>query len=78
MAITIDTPSASDLLAEGCLTLGEVADVLGTSVRTVQRLVASGRLRKLPLGRLVRVTPAELQRLLEGRSHPADPFENSV
>lgn len=57
--------------AGACLMLDHVAVHLGVSVRSVQRLIASGRLRKLPLDRLVRIAPAELLRFLEGRPHAA-------
>jgi excisionase family DNA binding protein len=43
------------------LTLDEAAAVLRVSVRTVQRLVASGQLRPIYVGRLPRFTEAELQ-----------------
>lgn len=43
------------------LTLDEAAAVLRVSVRTVQRLVASGQLRPVYVGRLPRFTQAELE-----------------
>ena len=46
------------------LTLDEVAAVLRVSVRTVRRLVASGQLRVVKVGRLPRVTESELQAYL--------------
>lgn len=50
------------------LTLEHVAWVLGVSTRTVRRLVASGRLRKLPLDRLVRISPDDFEAFLN--AHP--------
>jgi excisionase family DNA binding protein len=43
------------------LTLDEAASVLRVSVRTVQRLVASGQLRPIYVGRLPRFTTTELE-----------------
>lgn len=43
------------------LTLDEAAAVLRVSVRTVQRLVASGQLRPIYVGRLPRFTEKELE-----------------
>lgn len=55
---------------ELCFTVEQVAEILGASARTVQRLIAAGKLRKLPLQRLVRIAPAELERLLAGKPIP--------
>lgn len=72
MTFTLDTFNMADAaLTERCFDLDHVAVHLGVSVRSVQRLIASGRLRKLPLDRLVRIAPAELLRFLEGRPHAA-------
>lgn len=43
------------------LTLDEAAAVLRVSVRTIQRLVASGQLRPIYVGRLPRFTMTELE-----------------
>jgi hypothetical protein len=53
-----------------CLTLGDVASMLGLSVRSVQRLIAAGRLRKLSLNGAARIAPSELARFLEGGPLP--------
>jgi len=43
------------------LTLNDVADRLQVSRRTVERLVAAGRIRIVRVGRLIRVTERELE-----------------
>jgi len=43
------------------LTLDQVADQLQVSRRTVERLVAAGRIRIVRVGRLIRVTERELE-----------------
>jgi excisionase family DNA binding protein len=43
------------------LTLNEAADALRVSVRTVQRLIASGQIRPLHIGRRTLVTEKELE-----------------
>jgi excisionase family DNA binding protein len=43
------------------LTLNEAADVLRVSVRTVQRLIASGQIRPVHIGRRTLVTEKELE-----------------
>jgi excisionase family DNA binding protein len=40
--------------------LGEVADYLGVSIRTVRRLIARGELRAHRVGRSLRIQDAEL------------------
>jgi excisionase family DNA binding protein len=45
-------------------TLTEVANLLQVSVRSVQRLIASGRLRAIRVGRLPRISDAELDAYL--------------
>jgi excisionase family DNA binding protein len=42
------------------LTTDDVAEILGVSARTVRRLVASGQLRPVYVGRLPRFTEAEV------------------
>jgi excisionase family DNA binding protein len=46
---------------ERLLTTDDVAVILGVSVRTIRRLVASGQLRPVYVGRLPRFTEAEIQ-----------------
>ncbi len=48
------------------LTIDDVAFALGVCTRTVHRLIASGRLRKLPLQRAVRVSLNDLKQFLAG------------
>ena len=43
------------------LTTNEVAAMLGVSSRTVRRLVASGQIRPVYVGRLPRFTEAEIE-----------------
>ena len=43
------------------LTLNEAADALRVSVRTVQRLIASGQIRPVHIGRRTLVTEKELE-----------------
>lgn len=49
---------------ERLLTTEDVARVLGCSPRTIRRLIASGQLRPVYVGRLPRFTDAELQAYL--------------
>jgi excisionase family DNA binding protein len=49
------------------LTLDEVAEQLGCSRRTVERLVSEGRLRVVRIRRLVRVTERELAAFVAGQ-----------
>lgn len=43
------------------LTTDDVASILGVSARTVRRLIASGQLRPVYVGRLPRFTEAEVE-----------------
>ena len=43
------------------LTPNEVAEILGVSARTVRRLVSSGQLRPIYVGRLPRFTEQEVE-----------------
>lgn len=55
-----------DISAEPSPSHMDVATPLGISCRSVQQLIATGKLRKLPLVRAVRIAPAEFQRLCIG------------
>jgi excisionase family DNA binding protein len=73
-------PEAADRPPEPTLlTLHEVAAALGMSIKSVQRRVKSGVIRKAPIGgRLVRISSDELRRLAGGdlildRPEDADP-----
>jgi excisionase family DNA binding protein len=46
-------------------TIAETAEILQTSERTVQRLIASKKLRAHYIGRLVRITDADIAALLD-------------
>ncbi len=46
-------------------TIAETAEILQTSERTVQRLIASKKLRAHYIGRLVRIADADIAALLE-------------
>lgn len=61
MSETTSSPISSDPL----LTVQQVADFLGTSLRTVQRRIADNSIRTLKLGRIVRIPASEIGRLLE-------------
>jgi excisionase family DNA binding protein len=46
---------------QSLLTPLEAADRLQVSIRTVRRLIVSGKLKSLRIGRLRRITPAALE-----------------
>lgn len=46
---------------ERLLSTNDVAEILGVSTRTIRKLVASGQLRPIYVGRLPRFTEAELE-----------------
>ena len=46
-------------------TVAQTAEILQTSTRTVQRLIASGKLRAHHIGRLVRIADGDIAVLLE-------------
>jgi excisionase family DNA binding protein len=46
---------------ERLLSTNDVAEILGVSPRTIRRLIASGQLRPVYVGRLPRFTAAEIQ-----------------
>jgi excisionase family DNA binding protein len=48
------------------LTLDEAAERMRVSRRTVERLIAEGRIRPVRIGRSVRVTDRELEAFLAG------------
>ncbi len=49
------------------LSLTETADLLGCSLKTLQRRIRAGELPVIRLGRLVRVHPADLARYVAAR-----------
>lgn len=56
----------ADASPEPLLTVAQFAERLGVSERTLHRRIADGTVRVLKLGRLVRIHPSELARLLGG------------
>ena len=53
-------------------TVREAADELGLSVHTIRAWIAGRRLAHLRLGRAIRVTAAELRRVIEQNTVPAE------
>ena len=47
------------------MTAAEVADVLHFSVRTVRRMIASGKLPAIAIGRSIRIDPRAVSALIE-------------
>jgi len=52
----------------GLLTARQVATFMGVSEKTVRRLMASGRLRCIRIGRLARIDPGDVSRFLAART----------
>jgi excisionase family DNA binding protein len=52
------------------LTIDQLAERLGTSVRHVRRLVAERRVPYLKVGRLIRFDPSEVTEWLDEARHP--------
>lgn len=63
-------PGGSTELEE-LLTREDLAQILCCSTRTVDRLVASGDLPAIRIGKLVRFRPGQIRRLLDGQSSEA-------
>ncbi len=62
------TPQGPSIVDEShLLTLGDVAEYLRVSPRTVRRLVSRHRLPCVRLGRVLRFSPADLLRFVEAR-----------
>lgn len=57
---------AFDLRELECLTVGEVAEILHASEKTVYRLVAKGELKSVRVGRALRVLRADLITFMRG------------
>ncbi|MCW8087674.1 helix-turn-helix domain-containing protein [Sabulicella glaciei] len=65
VSVAAATPlPSSSAVAEPLLTIPDVAALLLVSERTVHRLVAKGTLRRHRVGRLVRISRADLQAYL--------------
>ena len=59
------------------LTLEQAAWVIGISPRSVRRLIALGKLRKLPLIRAIRISFEDLERFIKGEPPVTDaPIEH--
>ena len=54
-------------LGEGLLTLRQVAQYLGVSLKTVRRLVSTSKLHCIRVGRVLRFQKADLFRYVEAR-----------
>jgi excisionase family DNA binding protein len=54
------------------LTLEQAAWVIGVSPRSVRRLIAAGKLRKLPLTRAIRISFEDLERFIKGEPPMSD------
>lgn len=52
-------------------TVGECADALRVSKRTIRRAIAAGKLRVIRVGRLVRVPAESLRQFMEGEGAQA-------
>jgi hypothetical protein len=46
--------------------------VIGVSPRSVRRLIAAGKLRKLPLARAIRISFGDLERFIRGEPPATD------
>jgi len=64
---TANGPALSTRLQEGLLTVRQVAALWGVSEKTVRRLIATGRLRCIRIGRLIRIDPGDVSRWLSAR-----------
>lgn len=53
---------------EGAATLGQAADFLNVSIKTVRRLIVRGELRSLKLGKCRRVQWGDLRELLASKA----------
>lgn len=49
-------------------TMREVAEILSVNERTIKNLIARGELKRLKVGRAVRITQQQLDAYLEGAS----------
>lgn len=58
--------------SERLRTVAEAADELGLSVYTIRSWIASRRMAHIRLGRTIRISSAELRRLVEASTVPAD------
>lgn len=61
-------PARSDLASERLMTVGEVAELMRVSNMTVYRLIKSGQLSALRVGKNYRIREADMDRYLAERS----------
>ena len=54
------------------LTIDQLADRLGVSIRHIRRLIAEKRVPYLKVGHFVRFDPTEIASWLDGARHPAN------
>ncbi len=59
------TEQPLDPRRDGLLTVKDVCELLNCSRNTLDRLIATGRLRRLKLGRAVRFHPEDVRRMIE-------------
>jgi excisionase family DNA binding protein len=59
----------SDTMPPRLLSLPEVADRLGYSIKTLRRRIAAGELAVIRDGRLIRVRPENLERYIQQRRY---------
>lgn len=57
--MTNRTPTRRNRPVSTLHSMDELAERWGVSIRTVQRLIKSGALRAIPIGRLVRISDAD-------------------
>jgi len=55
------------------VTKGDAAERLGVSVRTIERLVAAGRLRQVQVERLARFRVSDLEKYVDSLSEESGP-----
>jgi excisionase family DNA binding protein len=67
----LPTPTADQHRCQP-LTLEQAAWVIGVSPRSVRRLIAAGKLRKLPLTRAIRISFEDLERFIRGEPPVTD------
>jgi len=60
-------PTVGARSGEGLLTVRQVAAYLSVSEKTVRRLIATGQLRCIHIGRLTRIDPGDVSRWLSAR-----------
>ena len=62
---------------EALITVAQVADATGFSVRSVWRLIAEGRTpAPVRIGRTIRFRVADIERWIQAKCPPRDEFEN--